>query len=67
MCVECRQTRCPASCPNAPWSDPKPVYYCIMCGCGIYDGDEYYDLYEAYCEECIGKARRTADAVLEDW
>ncbi len=65
MCIECRQTPCAASCPNAP--APRPVCYCIMCGCGIYDGDRYYDLYEPYCEDCMKNAERTADAVLEDW
>lgn len=52
MCAMCGSYPCVSRCPNAP--EPVPVYECSKCGCGIMDGDRYYNSPEGYiCEECI--------------
>lgn len=53
MCSECWYTVGHApGCPNAP--EPEPVYTCIKCGEGIFNGDKYYDSYDgAICQGCI--------------
>lgn len=52
MCEVCRQLLCNSQCPNAP--ETKPVYKCEKCGCGIYDGEQYFDSPEGYiCKDCM--------------
>lgn len=65
MCEICLRTPCHPQCPNA--SEPEPVYECDNCGCGIFDGDDVYDINgERWCAECIDFARDTAEANFED-
>lgn len=52
MCEICRQVPCHPRCPNAP--EPKAVHECDRCGCGIYEGDKFFDGSEEYiCKDCI--------------
>lgn len=39
MCKYCLQSTCPPGCPN--YQQHKPLYYCSVCGNGIYEGEEY--------------------------
>lgn len=39
MCKYCLQSTCPPGCPN--YHQHKPLYYCSVCGNGIYEGEEY--------------------------
>lgn len=60
MCEECRRSPCHPSCPNA--DEEMPVYYCDSCGEGIYDGEEYYPLFDGhYCVDCIECQKTTAE------
>lgn len=53
MCALCRKEPCDSRCPNAP--DPEPVYRCIVCGGGIFQGDRYWDSPDgAICDACVG-------------
>jgi hypothetical protein len=52
MCEECRQSRCPSGCPNAP--EPPMVHICSECGEAIVDGDDYYEIGgDPYCDDCV--------------
>ena len=52
MCEICRQSICPASCPNAP--DTPSVCECEYCGESIVVGDDYYDFHgKSYHPECL--------------
>ena len=58
MCNICRQTPCAAGCPN---NDEEPIVECSICGRGIYDGDDYYELGGViYCESCTYDNRHSA-------
>lgn len=46
MCEICRQSICPAGCPNA--SEPPKVYNCEQCGEGIYEGEEFVKIEGSY-------------------
>ena len=56
--------------PERPLDPPEPkareVYRCAMCGCVIYEGDEYWDIpgYGQCCETCIDEAHHY-DAEIE--
>lgn len=64
MCDICLHSPCLPQCPNAP--PPPVVFTCYNCGEPIYEGDNYYDIEgEAWCEECIDDALKTAE--LEEW
>ena len=41
MCQHCLHDPCVPGCPN--YQAPKAVYYCSICGQGIYEGEEYID------------------------
>lgn len=33
--------------------EPMPIWICRECGKGIYDGDDYYEVYgDPFCEKC---------------
>lgn len=58
MCDICLNTPCIIGCPN------KKVYifgYCHLCGCEIYYGDEYVNLDNKYCIDCVDSNMRTAE------
>lgn len=42
--------------------DRPPRLFCDICGEGIYDGEEYYDINGdiTLCENCMNEARRYA-------
>ena len=64
MCDECRQWPHDPRCPNAPDPVPIPVYLCSGCSTEIMDGEDVWEfLGEQFCERCVDKARRTAEAV----
>lgn len=45
-------------CPN--YIPPKASYYCSVCGCGIYDGEEYIKNQDGECVhyECVQGIRQ---------
>lgn len=48
------------NCPNR--EEPATITYCIKCRDSIHEGDRYYDIDgSAWCDYCIGEARRTAE------
>jgi hypothetical protein len=48
--------------------DEKPLFYCDGCGERLFDGDEYYELYDSrFCGDCIQGSLKFADKLLEDW
>jgi hypothetical protein len=50
------------------YPDPPTVYICDGCKQSIRDGDDYYEFgCMRYCQDCIDKRRRTAEAWREDW
>lgn len=52
MCEVCRMIPCHSSCPNA--TELVPIYRCMECGSGIFEGDKYLDGPKGYvCEECL--------------
>lgn len=56
MCELCKQTPCPARCPNAEVG--MPPYFCDECGMPLYAGEKAYMIEEnVYCEDCILEAR----------
>ena len=60
MCSVCLSTPCLSRCPNAP--EPKPVYSCVKCGDGIFEGDQYIDGVDgAICKECLD------EMTTEEW
>lgn len=60
MCSLCYMNPCHPNCPNAPES--KPVYFCDLCGDGIYDGEPYYHINDnIVCEACIDTNRYIAE------
>lgn len=62
MCSVCLKTPCDSRCPNAP--EPKPIYVCEKCGCGIFPGEKFFDGPEGYiCEDCIDDM--TSKEILE--
>lgn len=62
MCSICMKTPCHPMCPNAP--EPEPLYYCSVCGGGIYMGDKYYcGLDSEICSGCMDDM--TTDELLE--
>lgn len=68
MCDVCLQAPCHPRCPNAPEPDEIPVYVCSGCGHDIVDGEDYWDILgEQFCENCIDKSRRTAEAIDETY
>ena len=65
MCNICLQSPCDSRCPCA--DPPKSVFVCSGCGQTIYEGDDYWEFFgEQFCEECIDKARKTAEYVPEE-
>lgn len=39
---------------TTPPDEEKPVHECCICGKGIYEGMDYYEVDdEAYCEDCM--------------
>ena len=56
ICEICRQYRCPASCPEFDGYIPgmgKPIGVCEICGCGVYEDDEYYLVNGKFiCRDC---------------
>lgn len=39
--------------------EPKQIGACSGCGCGIYVGDDYYQIdNKAYCEDCKNKFKK---------
>lgn len=61
MCELCRQTPCHSRCPNA--DEPPIVTRCLKCHEPIREGDDYYDIEgDAFCEECIAKFLKVAEA-----
>ena len=68
MCDECRRTPCHPRCPNAKDPDEIPVFICSGCGREIVEGEDYWDILgEQFCEDCIDKARRIAEAIDETY
>lgn len=62
MCAVCRNEPCDCRCPNAP--DPEPIHNCVLCGCGIYRGDKYWDSPDgAICSACVKDM--SAEEILE--
>lgn len=62
MCEMCGSHPCVSRCPNAP--EPVPVYKCHKCGCGILEGDKYYDSLDGnICKDCI--ENMTVDEFME--
>ena len=60
ICDVCLKTPCDCRCPNAP--DPHQVFICSGCGEPILEGENYWDIMgEQWCQECIDKARGTAE------
>lgn len=59
MCEICHQTPCTSRCPNA--EEPKAVLHCVNCGDPIYEGDNYYNIGDGYCEYCVINSLTTAD------
>lgn len=63
MCEICHQRPCDERCPNKTL---KVISHCVECGEPIYEGDEYYMMFdeEPVCCDCaeyyIRKFRRTA-------
>lgn len=58
MCDECRQTVCPAQCPNY---ESIVSERCAGCGCDIYEYEDYFevggaplccDCFDAYKDKC---------------
>lgn len=45
---------------NPPEDRRKAVYSCAICGWGIFEGDDYYDLPKlgTCCETCISEAKK---------
>lgn len=42
--------------------EPRVVYECDMCGCEIYEGDDYYEIGDTkLCEDCMGDCKKTAE------
>ena len=37
-----------------------PVHFCDYCSSEIYEGDDYFDIGETVCLDCIDAAKRTA-------
>lgn len=50
MCDVCRCSPCLTRCPNA--SD-NPVLWCSVCGEGVNEGEEYWDLDNPVCTLCL--------------
>lgn len=67
MCIECHQTPCHPSCPNA---EPGAEYVlCDSCGIEIYWRDAKYVLEggEPYCKECYTEElEKLLGALLEE-
>lgn len=62
MCSVCLQNPCDSRCPNAP--EPDPIYECDKCGCGIFQGEKFFDGPDGYiCKKCIDEM--TAEEILE--
>lgn len=62
MCSICLRNPCDSRCPNAP--EPEPVHTCSDCGCGIFEGDKFFEGPDGcICEECL--SNMTAKEVLE--
>lgn len=62
MCLICMQTPCHFRCPNA--LEQEPLYWCSVCGGGIYEGDKYYlDGEREICGRCMNDM--SAEEVLE--
>ena len=60
MCEYCHKYICPSACPNAP--DPPVFAKCSACGAEIYDGEDYYEIFdECICLDCVFDARKTAE------
>lgn len=54
MCSVCRKNPCDPRCPNA--EEPKPEFYCELCGRPVYGGDEYFETPidgAKICVECV--------------
>ena len=68
MCDVCLKTPCHPRCPNAKGPAEIPVFVCSGCSREIMDGEDYWDILgEQFCEDCIDKARRIAEAVDETY
>ena len=49
-----------------PEPEPEPVTYCSICGCEIWEGDEFYTIDGAICEDCLNDEYRKI-ASFEDF
>lgn len=68
MCAECLRSPCHPRCPNAKEQKEIPVYVCSGCSTEIMDGEDYLEIMgEQFCERCIDKSRRTAEAIDETY
>lgn len=62
MCAVCMQTPCHPRCPNSP--EPKPMYWCSICGEGIFEGDKFFQFGNTeICEECMDEM--SAEKILD--
>lgn len=42
--------------------DENPLFECDLCGCGIYEGDSYYEVSDfIVCEDCIDDFKKVAE------
>lgn len=45
-----------------PRDEEEPLFECSECGCGIYDGEEYYKIGDkCYCTECMDGFKKEAE------
>lgn len=59
MCEICRQNPCAAGCPN---NDEEPLLECSICGTGIFEGDNYFEINDTIiCEDCTLECQHTAE------
>lgn len=42
--------------------EPRSMYECDLCGCEIFEGDEYYEIGdEILCEKCVDDCKKIAE------